>query len=700
MKILPLLLFLTACTPLNPPPVTDDTTELTNQLGKETSPYLLQHAGNPVTWQAWNAETLARAERENKLLIVSVGYAACHWCHVMEHESFEDTAVARLMNDYFIPVKVDREERPDVDDIYMTACNLVSGRGGWPLNAFALPDGRPVWAGTYFPREQWMEVLKQFADLQHNDPARLEEAAASLTQNIRQADELVAVTEPATLDEEVLKEFDAGVLRVSDYRHGGRKGAPKFPMPSIYEYLLLRYAQTGDDRLWRITELTLDRMARGGIYDQAGGGFARYAVDERWMAPHFEKMLYDNGQLVSVYARAYQQSGKELYRRRLEQTLAYMDREMSDRSGSGGFYSALDADSEGEKGKFYVWTDAELRDLLPAADYALLVDYYGIEKNGNWEYGNNILHREDPDATFAAKHGLGETAWLERLDGMHAQLMEKRDSRIRPRLDDKVLTGWNALMITGYVDAFRALGTEDYRQRAERGMEFIIKNQLRPDGRLDRNYKNGKSSINGFLDDYALTIQALLGLYEITFSPRYLDHAELLTDYVRAHFTNPESPLFYYTSDIDPPLVARKTEVGDNVISSSNSVMARNLRDLGELLGKDDYLAQAQHMLATVLPQMTGRNRVDYFANWARLYAELHAPPYEIAIVGPQAPALRDEMARHFLPHARLLGGLTEGDLPLLQNKLREGETYIYVCRNKSCKLPVKTVAEGVGVIE
>ncbi len=317
MRILPLLLFLTACTPLNPPPVTDPAT-LTNQLSRETSPYLLQHAGNPVAWQAWNAETLARAQRENKLLIVSVGYAACHWCHVMEHESFEDTTVARLMNDYFIPVKVDREERPDVDDIYMTACNLVTGRGGWPLNAFALPDGRPVWAGTYFPREQWIEVLKQFADMQQNDPARLEEAAENLTQNIRQADELVAVNEAAELEEAVLKEFDANLLKVLDYQHGGRKGAPKFPMPSIYEYLVLRFAQTGDERLWRITELTLDRMARGGIYDQAGGGFARYSVDARWMAPHFEKMLYDNGQLVGVYARAYQHSGKELYRRRLE----------------------------------------------------------------------------------------------------------------------------------------------------------------------------------------------------------------------------------------------------------------------------------------------------------------------------------------------------------------------------------------------
>lgn len=347
--------------------------EFTNDLINETSPYLLQHAHNPVNWNAWNEEALAEAKKEDKLLIVSVGYAACHWCHVMEHESFEDSTVAAIMNEHFMPIKVDREERPDVDDVYMTACNLINGSGGWPLNAIALPDGRPIWAGTYFPKDQWMGILNQFVKLKSEDYQKLVDNADQLTKGVQAVDGILKVESKNSFDKEQLAVFNKNIFNITDYELGGRLGAPKFPMPSIYEYLLEQYRITGDKEVLRTVDVTLEAMAKGGIYDQLGGGFARYSVDAQWLVPHFEKMLYDNGQLVALYARAYKATKNPLYKEVVEQTLEYTKREMTD--DSNGFYSSLDADSEGEEGKFYVWDTEELKELL-GGDYEIFASYY------------------------------------------------------------------------------------------------------------------------------------------------------------------------------------------------------------------------------------------------------------------------------------------------------------------------------------
>ncbi len=664
----------------------------TNDLINETSPYLLQHAHNPVNWNPWGEEALKEAKKENKLLIVSVGYAACHWCHVMEHESFEDSTVAAIMNEHFVPIKVDREERPDVDDIYMTACNLVSGSGGWPLNAIALPDGRPIWAGTYFPKEQWMNILNQFVKLKDEDYEKLEESADKLTQGVKSMDEVVKVGLKNEFDSNQLASFNKNIFNVSDYELGGRLGAPKFPMPSIYEYLLEQHRITKDEELLRTINSTLMAMAEGGIYDQLGGGFARYSVDAQWLVPHFEKMLYDNGQLVALYSRAFKLTNFTQYKDVVEQTLEYIEREMTDESN--GFYSSLDADSEGEEGKFYVWDTQELKDLLKD-DYPVFASYYNVREDGNFE-GHNILNRSLGDVQVAFNHKISVDQVKEIIDRCKNTLMEVRSKRIRPGLDDKIITSWNALMISGYVEAYKALKKPAYKASAIASMKFILDNQVKENGRLNRNYKEGKSTINGFLDDYALTILALIDVYEITFEKEYLDRADALMSHAIEHFFNEETGMFYYTSDLDPPLVARKTELNDNVIPGSNSSIARALNELGILLYKNDYVELSTQMLSNMEERLVDSDRTDFYSNWAMLYNEKVHTPYEIAIVGPDAAKLRDEMQAIFLPDALFLGGENEGEMKLLEGKLQEGETYIYVCQNKVCKFPVQDVESAV----
>ncbi len=669
--------------------------EFTNELINETSPYLLQHAHNPVNWNPWGEKALKEAEKEDKLLIVSVGYAACHWCHVMEHESFEDSTVAAIMNEHFVPIKVDREERPDVDDVYMTACELITGRGGWPLNAIALPDGRPIWAGTYFPKDQWMNVLNQFVKLKEEDYDKLVDSADKLTKGVQSTDEIVKVATAETFDESQLPIFNKNIFNVSDYQLGGRLGAPKFPMPSIYEYLLEQYRISKDTELLRTTEVTLKAMANGGIYDQLGGGFARYSVDAEWLVPHFEKMLYDNGQLVSLYSRAYKETYDQQYKAVVEETLEYIAREMTDKSN--GFYSALDADSEGEEGKFYVWTAEELKEIL-GDDYDVFASYYNVTDEGNFE-GHTILNRTLGTKQVAFKHELTTEEVDELIARSKVALLKVREERVRPGLDDKIITSWNGLMISGYVEAYKAFKTPSYKESAVKAMDFILSEQKQENGRLNRNYKEGKSTINGFLDDYALTILACVDVYEITFDKKYLDAADELAQHVIKHFLNPETGMFFYTSDLDPPLVARKTELNDNVIPGSNSAIARALNELGILLYKAEYSAQSRQMLSNMKETLVTNDRTDFSCSWAMLYNEMVHTPYEIAIVGPDAAKLRDEMQSRFLPDALYLGGEDEGDMKLLEGKLQEGETYIYVCQNRVCKFPVQDVESAIDLM-
>jgi len=688
-----LFYFLTSCGQSQHKNIDMNSTEhkFTNQLINESSPYLLQHAHNPVDWYPWGEKALEKAKKENKLIIISIGYAACHWCHVMEHESFEDEEVANFMNKHFVSIKVDREERPDIDQVYMNAVQLITGRGGWPLNCIALPDGRPIYGGTYFPKEQWLDMLNQVLNFVKQNPEKIEKQAQSLTQGV-QASELINMnTEKSKFSKDDLNTIFINWNRTIDYKNGGSKGAPKFPLPVGYQFLLqYNYLTKNDDALIAVTT-TLDKMANGGIYDQVGGGFARYSVDELWKVPHFEKMLYDNAQLVSLYSSAYQKTKNPNYKNIVRETLAFIERELT--SNEGGFYSSLDADSEGEEGKFYVWTKNKIIETLSSKS-DLIIDYYNITEDGNWEDGKNILLRISNKKSILDKYQITEKELLKQIFEAKYILLNEREKRIRPSLDDKILTSWNAIMLKAYVDAYRVFDDEKYLVTALKNADFIKSKIKTKDNRLHRNYKGGKASINGFLDDYAFTIAAFVSLYQATFDEKWLIEARDLLDYTLVHFYNKTSGMFYYTSDIDPALIARKMELMDNVIPASNSEMAKNLFILGKYFYNDEYILKSEKMLSNVKENALKSGA--YFANWDVLMAWFASDPYEIAIVGKDFKAKRKELDQHYLPNVFLFGGKNEGSLSLLKNKNIKGQTTIYVCKNKTCKLPAIEIEEAL----
>ena len=674
----------------------------TNALADETSPYLLQHAHNPVDWQPWGEAALARAQREDKLLLISIGYAACHWCHVMERESFEDSTVAAVMNADYVSIKVDREERPDVDDVYMTACHLSGGGScGWPLNAVALPDGRPVWAGTYFPRERWLDILAYFVKVRAEEPEKLEVYAAQIASALQTESLPPAIDTAGSLDSAVVRRNTARLVQLSDPTYGGLGGAPKFPMPVAYEFLLTHLSLGGDTAAAAVVHAALEAMARGGLYDQLGGGFARYSTDAAWHAPHFEKMLYDNAQLVSLYARAFRSSGREEYAEVVRETLAFVGRELTD--PAGGFYSSLDADSEGEEGKFYVWRHAELADLLTPTELAVVEAVYDATPAGNWEDGQIILHRQGDWPGLAAKlNATSERQWTPAslravLAEAEAKLLTARATRPRPGLDDKVLVSWNALMLSGYVEAYLALGERGYLETAERQWRHLTQTMLQADGRLLRTSAKGRAHVNAFLDDYANLARAGLALYQATFDETYLEAAQRLTSYAREHFAG-DGALLYYTSDLDPALVARRIDADDNVTPSSNAVFADVLWTLGTLLGDEDLRAQARAMVEAVAAKLAEGRQPAYVAEWLSLYARMLHGGFEVAIVGPEASAKRLALARGaLLPQAVFLGA-EDGEaaaLSLLEGKGVPGETMIYVCRERTCRMPVNEVREA-----
>lgn len=658
----------------------------TNRLIHESSPYLLQHAHNPVDWMAWGDEALQKAKDENKLLLVSVGYSACHWCHVMEHESFEDEKVAKIMNDLFICVKVDREERPDIDQVYMTAVQLMTGHGGWPLNCFALPDGRPLYGGTYFQKERWKEILLNLADLWKSEPEKCLQYAHELTEGVKRAEKLVP--------DDAAPEINADTLGLSveqwmmrfDTAVGGPNRAPKFPLPNNYLFLL-RYAHLSDnEELLKHVKLTLDKMAMGGIYDQLGGGFARYSTDMLWKVPHFEKMLYDNGQLVSLYSEAFRKTGNALYKEVVYETLAFVQRELC--SGEGAFYSALDADSEGVEGKFYVWSEKELKAIL-RDDFSWFADYYNVNSVGYWEDENYILLRRERDEFIAAKHHCTVDELRKKLAKAKSLLMTERATRVRPGLDDKTLTSWNALMLKGYIDAYDAFGENEFLHAALKNARFIRDVQLRSDGGLWHSWKSGKSSINGFLEDYAFVIEAFVSLYQVTFDEAWLQLAEQLTNYTVQHFSDTSTGMFWFTSDEDAALIARKMEISDNVIPASNSAMARNLFYLGHLLGKSEWIERAQQMLKLVQKEIISYGAG--YSNWMIVQLHLVFPFHEIAIVGNAVDKTRADFRNRYVPNQIFAGSAGLSVLPLLKNRFAEGKTQIYVCENNTCQLPVET---------
>ena len=674
--------------------------QYTNDLIKETSPYLLQHAHNPVDWNAWNEKTLKKAKSENKLILVSVGYSACHWCHVMEHESFEDSLVAQVMNKNFINIKVDREERPDVDQVYMNAVQLMTGSGGWPLNVIALPDGRPVWGGTYFKKEQWMDALNQISKLYTESPEKLQDYANKLEEGIKSLDVVQLNTDEPIFETLFINDAIKNWSKQFDNNQGGMNRAPKFMMPNNYHFLLRHAYQNNDNELLDFVNLTLKKMAYGGVFDQIGGGFSRYSVDSKWHVPHFEKMLYDNGQLVSLYADAYLITKNELYKNVVTETLAYIKQEMT--TENGAFYSSLDADSktpegELEEGAFYVWTKDKLKALLKK-DFELFSDYYNVNNYGFWEHDNYVLIRKDDDNTIIKKYNLTKAVLVEKKNEWKSILLKERNKRAKPRLDDKTLTSWNAIMLKGYVDAYRVFGNDDYLASAEKNANFIISTQLREDGGLNHNYKNGKSSINGYLEDYATTIDAFISLYENTLDEKWLKTARDLANYTLDYFFDDHSKLFYFTSNSDAALVSRSIEYRDNVIPASNSIMAKNLFKLSHYFDNEHFSKTAMTMLNNVKPEM--QKYPSGYSNWFDLMLNYAQPYYEVAIVGANAKQKVDALNKTYIPNKLIAGSTSENNMPLLENRYNPNTTLIYVCVNKACKLPVSEVKDAIKLLK
>ncbi len=690
-----------------------------NQLQYETSPYLLQHAENPVDWYPWGEEALTKAVQEDKPILVSIGYSACHWCHVMERESFEKEGVARVMNERFVCIKVDREERPDVDAIYMDAVQAMGVQGGWPLNVFLMPDAKPFYGVTYLPTQNWVNLLASIRSAfdEHRDDLIKSAEGFATELNLTDAERYGLTQNDPLFAPETLGELYRKVAVKADDEKGGMRRAPKFPMPAIWRFLLRYYGATASgrpertgsdadapgvpsaDRALLQVKITLDRMALGGIYDQLGGGFARYSTDADWFAPHFEKMLYDNGQLLTLYAEAYSLTKSPLYKRVVYQTIGFAQRELL--SPEGGFYSALDADSEGVEGKFYTFTTPELREIL-GDDYDWFADLYNLTDEGNWEHSRNILHRTESDEAFAERMGWSGADLSVRLDATHTRLMRVRNERIRPGLDDKILCSWNGLMLKGLATAYRVFGEPEFLTLALRLAYFLLKKMRdsRNNGRLWHTYKLGRARQIGFLDDYAAVIDGLLGLYQATFTESWLTEADQLTQYVLTNFadaavddlTGPE-PMFFFTDKNSEELIARRKELFDNVIPSSNSMMAENLYTLSLLVDRPDYAGRADQMLGRVQPLV--QQNADYLANWAAQFALRARPTAEIAIVGPEAGQIRAELDAEFYPNKVLCGTTGNSNLPLLQQRgPLNGQTAVYVCYNRACQLPVTSVAE------
>lgn len=665
-----------------------------NRLIHALSPYLRQHAGNPVDWYPWGDEALGRAIDEDKPLIISIGYSACHWCHVMEKESFENEEIAALMNKYFICIKVDREERPDVDQIYMDAIQSMGISGGWPLNIFATPDQKPFYGGTYFTPENWSQIVENVAQAWQQHREQITESADGFAQAVSLPElerySISAVTaslDLSTLCEDLSAKFDI--------ERGGLRKVPKFPMPSIWHFLLRAMPSLKHDVIKSHLRHTLQSMANGGIYDHLGGGFCRYSVDGVWLVPHFEKMLYDNAQLLGLYADAYVYFGEESFRSVIERTLTFLRRELL--SPENGFYSALDADSEGEEGKYYVWQKREIDEIL-GEEADVFCDFYELRPEGNWEHGKNIPHRRQSADLIAEKYKLKHEDLERKINACIERLLNVRNARVRPGLDDKIIAGWNGLLITGLCKAYDALGSPEILEMARKTADFLFDSMWK-DGVLYRNYKEGQAYYHGCLEDYAFVIDGCISLYSSCFEEKWLDRAEMLSEIVMQYFFDEADALFYYTDVRGEKLIARKKDLFDNVIPASNSTMALNLCRLGILLERPAYSRLAETMLSKIKSFIA--SDLQYMSNWANLALYLSYPTAEIVICGPQALELRNEWVRHWLPNMILAGSKTDSSLPLLQNRLpADGSTKIYVCYNKSCKLPVSDVKSAIRQIE
>lgn len=666
----------------------NSTHQYTNHLIEETSPYLLQHAHNPVDWYPWGDEALEKAKKEDKPILLSIGYSSCHWCHVMAHECFENEEIAAIQNEHFVNIKLDREERPDIDNIYMDAVQIMGLRGGWPLNVFITPDQKPFYGGTYFPPEQWKKLLHSVADAYANKRDQLQQSANQFSENLNQseaqkygllhAEEELTLREIDMLFENMKAKFDTS--------WGGFNRAPKFPMPVVWRFLMNYAYLSENDAAKAHVLLTLDQLLRGGIYDHIGGGFSRYSVDGEWHVPHFEKMLYDNGQLLSLYANAYKWTKDEHYLRTIEGIVTWMQREMLDESG--GFYSALDADSEGEEGKYYVWDFEEVKQIA-GSNFSVVAEYYDVSKAGNWEDGKNVLRITETEEELLKGLKLSQPELYSIIHDFNASALKEREKRVRPGLDSKMIASWNGLALTGLCDAYMAHPSARIKSMALKNASFI-RNELIQNKRL---FRVRSRETPGFLEDYAAVIQAFIKYYETFFDESYLKLAEDLLKITTAEFYDEEEKLFYYSSNKSERLIARKKEVFDNVIPSSNSLMAENLYKLGIMMDSDEYKKRAIQMVLMVNKLI--KQEPEYLSNWAAVSLMVSRPTAEVIAIGEDYLLQMETLYSNYLPNAIIMAANSVSELPLFEYKTTvDQRTTIYVCYEKTCKRPTTDVAQ------
>jgi uncharacterized protein YyaL (SSP411 family) len=673
------------------------TSKKQNHLLHASSAYLKEHADNPVNWYEWGDEALQLAKKENKPLLISIGYASCHWCHEMEQESFMDTSVARVMNENFVCIKVDREERPDIDNVYTNACQLVSGNSGWPLNAFALPDGKPFFAGTYYSKQSWINLLKQIAAAYKNQNGKVVLQAQTLARGIADL-EFSVLTDSTynTNNQNAYHDLFDSLYAKLDLNYGGLKGIPKFPAPSSTEFLLQYYYLTKDKRALDAATTSLIKMALGGIYDQIGGGFSRYATDSLWRIPHFEKMLYDNAQLITVYAHAYQLTGNVFFKNIVQEIAGFVERDLTD--PDGGFYSSINADTKEGEGEFYAWNYDELKRIRGINNPDLLSDYFNVSQKGNWKENKNILFTSFTPDEYAKKNDIAPDLFYNQLASAKKLFLIERNKREKPTADKKILVSWNALMLKGYLDAYAALGNGLFLQKALSNARFLEKYMFQKDGGLWRNYTNGKSSIHAFLDDYALLAKAFIRLYQLSFNKHWLDLSKQLTDYAIRNFYDEKSGMFFYSANPSINSVIRKIELADNSIPSSNSVMAEVLHDLSIYFEQKDYLDKSSRMLSRLHEQVN--KQTSYYTSWCFLTGIYSYGVNEVAIMGKDALKKNLELQKNYLPLSLFMGSANEENLPLLEGKTPVGRTLVYVCTNNTCKLPVEEVTKALSQLK
>jgi len=684
----------------------DKTKGASNRLIDEKSPYLLQHAGNPVNWYPWGEEAFKKAKREDKPIFLSIGYATCHWCHVMAHESFEDEEVARLMNKYFIAIKVDREERPDVDKIYMSVCQSLTGHGGWPLSIFMTPEGKPFFAGTYFPKSSrmgmpgFMNALEQIAAMWQNDRASILKSSEAITGAIQPRSGPDESVHPVNV--ETLKTGYSQLARSFDPKWGGFGAAPKFPTPHHLTFLLRWHKRSGDAMALEMVEKTLDAMRRGGIFDQIGFGFHRYSVDQKWLVPHFEKMLYDQASLAMAYTEAYQATGKVRFAQVAREIFTYVLRDMTD--PEGGFYSAEDADSEGKEGLFYVWTPQEVKECIGEESGDLFCRFYSVTEAGNFEEGKSIPYVRMSLETFAAKDGM-ELKKLEMvLKDARNRLFDVRKTRVHPLKDDKILTSWNGLMIAAFAKGYQALADQAYADAAVRAAGFILKNLRRSDGRLLRRYRQGDASYPGYLDDYAFLVWGLTELYEATFEIHYLEEAIALNEAMIDIFWDERGGGLYFTGKGNEPLITRSKEIYDGALPSGNSVAALNFLRLGRLTGNIELEKKAEQLAGTFATQVAGQPMA--YTQLLIAFNFMVGPSQEIVIAGDPALEATQAMVKtvhqKFLPNKVLLlrpDGVEGKRLatlsPFVEAMLSEDhQPRVYVCEQYACNRPITNVGQ------